>query len=299
MVMGARLDMETIGHNLENFAPRASKIVIDVDYAELEKFKASAWDRITIDLDYPEKIPLVDGSFEWLAKCKGLYNRLRYELEGTENGEFVEPYSFIRELSDVAIEGDVFVPGSSGVQSCAFMQAFKVKTGQRILLCNTIGSMGMEPMAIGAAIASNRRVIVITGDGGFSQSVGELEVVKRMNLPIHYFVFCNQGYGSISAMQDNRMDGFRVGSTVKSGLTLPNLQRVAALYEMPYFEMKTNADLTAIKGIIENDKATLTSVNSSLGFRYAMKVESSIRDGVFVPDDLADMAPKIDWKGLL
>jgi acetolactate synthase-1/2/3 large subunit len=278
MIAGARLDMETVGHDLANFAPDAQKTIVDVDYAELNKFQPTSpfpptWSRFMMDLDNPDRLPFISGVPEWLDRCKITYNHFRYELDGEDGGKFVEPYSFIRELSAATVEGDVFVPGSSGVQSCAFMQAF-------------------------AAIASGKRVIVVTGDGGFAQSMGELEVVRRLNLPIHYFVFCNGGYGSISTMQDARF-GLRVGSTPESGLTLPNLEKVAALYDMPYFKMTTNSDLPAIGKIIEENRPTITRVNSSLGFRYATKVESSIKDGVFTPDDLGDMTPHIEWKDLL
>jgi len=59
------------------------------------------------------------------------------------------------------IDGEIIVPASSGMQSCALMQAFKVKRGQKILLCNTAGAMGFEPMAIGAALATGQRVVCV------------------------------------------------------------------------------------------------------------------------------------------
>ena len=303
MVVGARLDMETVGHNLDNFARRAQRTVLDVDYAELMKFPARTWNRLLLDLDHPENdatfhgFPFVDGDPEWLAHCKGLYARFRPELDGLpdpeDEGLYVDPYAFVAALSDASIEGDVFVPGSSGTQSCAFLQAFKFKAGQRSLVCNTIGSMGMEPMAIGAAIASGRRAIVVTGDGGFAQNFQELEVVSRLNLPIHYFVFDNQGYGSIATMQDGRF-GMRVGSDLESGLTLPHLARIAETWRMPYYRILHNGQLGLINEIIDQPIATLTSVHTPLDFRYACKVQSGMVNGVLVPDDLADMTPKLD-----
>src|SRR6185369_13384337 len=145
-----------------------------------------------------------------------LYDRFRPELDGANVVEdFVDPYYFVRRLGDVCEEGETIVPGSSGMQSCALMQAWKVKRGQHILLCNTIGAMGLEPMAIGAALATDRRVICVTGDGGFFQNMQELEVVKRLRLNIKYFVFVNGGYGSITTMQDARFN-LRVGGDPSS-----------------------------------------------------------------------------------
>ena len=230
---------------------------------------------------------------EWLEWCKALYNRFRPELDGTDASGYVDPYSFVAELSDVCNENDVIVPASSGMQSCAMMQAWKVKRGQRILLCNTIGAMGMEPMAIGAAIATGQRVIVTSGDGGFFMNMQELEDVKRLGLNIKYFVFMNGGYGSITTMQDNRF-GLRVASDKESGFTLPDLSRTALLFNIPYHEINNNAQLDQISAIVSSDRAEIVRVSSSLDFKYACKVEASLQDGVFVNDDLSNLTPYID-----
>jgi acetolactate synthase-1/2/3 large subunit len=205
----------------------------------------------------------------------------------------VDPYYFTRFLSDACEEGDVLVPGSSGMQSCALMQAFKVKRGQRIHICNTIGAMGLEPMAIGAALAGARRVICVTGDGGFYQNMQELEVVSRLGLNIKYFVFCNGGYGSIVTMQDARFN-LRVGAEAASGFSLPDLSRVAAVWGFDFHRMHNNADVSEkMRPILGGPHASVTWVNTSLAFRYACKVQSSLKDGAFVNDDMADMTPKL------
>jgi acetolactate synthase-1/2/3 large subunit len=252
MMAGARLDMETIGHDLAGFVPNCEMpIVVDCDAEELAKFP-NKWGKIMMDFNNPKigygqsGLPFVSGDPEWLAWCKALYNRFRPELDGQDGGNFVDPYAFINTLSDVCNENDILVPGSSGMQSCAFFQAFKVKKGQRILCCNTIGAMGFEPMAIGAAIASGRRVIVVTGDGGFAQNMQELEVVRRMGLPIHYFVFSNGGYGSISSMQDGRF-GLRVGSTPESGFTVPDLGWFSMGCDFSHYLIDNNDRLKDIK----------------------------------------------------
>lgn len=298
MCVGARLDMEQVGHNLDNFAPHAHKTVVDVDIAELNKLPAD-WSRYQMDLGSPANqygvgngLPFISGEPDWLEECKAIYNYFRPELDGTDGGDYVEPYSFINVLSQIAREGDILVPGSSGMQSCAFLQAFKVKKDQRVLVCNTIGAMGMEPMAIGAAIATGKRVIVVTGDGGFAQNFQELEVVKRMNLPIHYFIFCNGGYSSISTMQNGRFDNL-VGSTPDSGLTLPSVEKIAAVWDIPTRRLNTNADLWKMKYSLEQKQTTITIVNTSLTFNYACKVASKIIDGVLVPDAMEDMTPKL------
>ena len=237
-------------------------------------------------------LPFVSGDPEWLAWCKALYNRFRPELDGTDGGDYVDPYAFINALSDACNEDDIIVPGSSGQQSCAFFQAFKVKRGQRILCCNTIGAMGFEPMAIGAAIASGKRVIVVTGDGGFAQNMQELEVVERLNLPIHYFIFSNGGYGSIASMQDGRF-GQRVGSTPESVFTVPDLELIANAFNIPHRIMFDNKDLFKIKQDLREKRATITEVKTSINFKYACRVQSTMVGNKLIPDRLEDMTPKL------
>lgn len=291
-IFGARMDGEQVGHRMDNFAPNAQKRVMDVDQAELDKLPAD-WFVQHKDLNSIQ-VPHIESNPRWMQWCKDLYNTYRYELDGADIVEdYVDPYYFTRILSNACEEGEIIVPASSGMQSCALMQAFKVKRGQKILLCNTIGAMGMEPMAIGAAIATGQRVVMVTGDGGFFMNMQELEVVKRLGLNIKYFVFCNGGYGSITTMQDARFN-LRVGGDPGSGFTVPDLARVAAVWSIGYHEINSNAQMDTIKALLATDKAAIVRVNTSLAFRYATKVQSSLKDGAFVVDSMEDMTPKID-----
>lgn len=293
-IFGARMDGEQVAYRIDNFAPNANKFVFDCDEAELNKLPVD-WVRINTDLnDFNVSKFDVSSNTNWLKWCKDLYKRFRYELDGENKVEdFVDPYYFTRILSDACKEGEIIVPASSGMQSCSLMQAFKVKRGQKILLCNTTGAMGFEPMSIGASLATNKRIIMVSGDGGFMMNIQELEVVKRLGLNIKFFVFCNGGYGSVTSMQDARFNQ-RVGSDESSGLTFPELSRVAAVWGFPYHEIKNNADTDIIPKVIEADGAAIISVRSSLAFRYACKVNSGINNGVFMTDSMEDMTPKID-----
>jgi acetolactate synthase-1/2/3 large subunit len=69
------------------------------------------------------------------------------------------------------------------------MQSFRVKKGQRIIFNPGLGAMGFGlPAAIGACIAGGKRTICINGDGGFQLNIQELETIKRLNLPIKFFI---------------------------------------------------------------------------------------------------------------
>ncbi len=59
------------------------------------------------------------------------------------------------------------------------------------------------PAAVGAALAGNKesRVLTIAGDGGFSYSVQELEVMNRLKLPVVTIVLNNNVLGWIKHAQ--------------------------------------------------------------------------------------------------
>ena len=63
--------------------------------------------------------------------------------------------------------------------------------------------MGLGPPAsIGACLASGgQRVVCVDGDGGFQFNIQELETIKRLRLPIKFFVINNAGYASIRQSQ--------------------------------------------------------------------------------------------------
>lgn len=84
-----------------------------------------------------------------------------------------------------------------------------------------------QPAAIGACLGSGgKRTICVDGDGGFAMNIQELETVKRMRLPIKFFVINNRGYASIRSSQTNYFNRL-VGADETSGLSLPDWGKVS------------------------------------------------------------------------
>ncbi len=146
----------------------------------------------------------------------------------------VSTYAFSEALSEELAEGDVVVSGSSGSAIEIFLLAFRVKEGQRVFHNRGLGAMGFGlPHSIGACLASGRRrTVCVDGDGGFQFNIQELETVSRLDLPIKFFVLCNEGYASIRTSQ-NRYFHRLVGADASSGMTLPDLAKVASAFGLP------------------------------------------------------------------
>jgi acetolactate synthase I/II/III large subunit len=69
----------------------------------------------------------------------------------------------------------------------------------------TSGAIGPGfPMAVGAAIGSGKKSVVIHGDGGFMFHATELATAAQYQVPLVICVFNDSGYGVLRWLQDNR-----------------------------------------------------------------------------------------------
>ena len=89
-----------------------------------------------------------------------------------------------------------------------------------------------------------KRTVCINGDGGFQLNIQELETVVRLQLPIKFFIFNNNGYASIRNMQRNHFKGNYIGSDEKSGMSLPDIIKIANAYGIPSERIRIMKELT-------------------------------------------------------
>jgi acetolactate synthase-1/2/3 large subunit len=69
----------------------------------------------------------------------------------------------------------------------------------------TSGAIGPGfPMSVGAAIATNKKTVVIHGDGGFMFHATELATIAQYKVPLVVCVFNDSGYGVLRWLQQNR-----------------------------------------------------------------------------------------------
>jgi acetolactate synthase-1/2/3 large subunit len=304
LVAGARLDLPQTAFNHEHFAPAARKIMVDVDPAELRKMKmavdvpicADATDFIAEILRQSDRLIRRDRS-QWVARTREWNRKYPVVLSEywTESGPAVNYYVLVDVLSDVLTADDVIVPGSSGPCSDILMQVFRVKPGQRVVNAPGLGAMGTGlPGSIGACIASGRkRTVCVNGDGGFQLNIQELETVRRLQLPIKFFVLCNGGYASIMATQRNYFDGRYTASEPSSHLTLPDIIRVAEAYGIPTARLEDHRNIQEyVRRFLGQEGPGLCAVTVSPEQATAPRVTSMIRDdGTIVSRPMEDMWP--------
>jgi len=245
--LGARLDFGQTAYNHRLFARDASKVIVDVDEAEIRKLDmevdvpvvGDAAEFVREFLRQLDQVEVKERS-DWWQRCRDWKQRYPVILpEYHAASEGVNTYALIDVLSAEMTADDLLIPGVSGQCSEITMQAFKVKSGQRIYSSHGLGAMGFGIAAslAGCLASGGRRTICVDGDGGFHMNIQELETVRRLNLPVKFFVLNNSGYGSIRATQRNYFDRRFVASSFDSGLSLPDTLKVAAAYGLPTIDI--------------------------------------------------------------
>lgn len=306
LVLGARLDLGQTAYNHKNFAPRARKVIVDVDGSEIDKLRMSIDVRVQADagdfvlemLRQKQHLDPIDRS-AWVQRSQTWrrdYPVVLDEYWSYDDG--VSLYVLVDVLSDLLEDGDLFVPGSSGACSEVSMQAFRAKRGVRVLNSQGIGSMGMAiPAVIGACLAAGqRRTISIDGDGGFWMNIQELETVRRLNLPAKFFVLNNDGYGSIKATQNSHFAGFMVGSGPTSGLTLPDIRRVSSAFGIETSQLRDHINIREhISSILSSPGPSVCEVMVSPRQATAPRVSSQrLPDGRMVSKPMEDLWPPLE-----
>lgn len=304
--IGARLGLQQTGFNHKAFAREAVKIIVDVDSGELCKKNIEPDLAVCSDAKVfvKELIARLTGHVlprwrEWKARCREWNEIYPVLLPRHWNGnDFVNSYVFIDVLSDELSSTDVVVPGSSGTALTCTMQTFKVKQGQRVFANHGFASMGWAlPSSIGACLGSGkRRTICIDGDGSIEQNVQELQTICSYRLPIKIFVLSNEGYLAIRTTQKTHFGGHFVGSGPTSGLTLPNICRVAKAYGLKTMRVRHHLDLREkIRSVLTMEGPVLCEIMMSPEQTLYPKLASQVKpDGRIVSKPLEDLYPFLD-----
>jgi thiamine pyrophosphate-dependent acetolactate synthase large subunit-like protein/nitrite reductase/ring-hydroxylating ferredoxin subunit len=108
------------------------------------------------------------------------------------------------EALGVAAPEDAVIAVDVGNNAYAFGHYFECKPGQDVLMSGYLGSIGFGfPAAMGAwaAAGSTRKVIAVTGDGGFGQYMAEFTTAVKYGMPITHVLLNNAELGKISREQ--------------------------------------------------------------------------------------------------
>jgi acetolactate synthase-1/2/3 large subunit len=306
LALGARLDRVVTGFAPENFAPSAYKAMVDIDPAELRKMGDTVNLPVQADAGAFMRALLAEaGALQprdraaWTQRCSDW--KARYPVVQPEHRSQPGPIS-VYHLSEVLSQeldaGDYIVSGSSGSGIELFLLAFAVKARQRIFHTTALGAMGFGIAAsLGVSLAGGRkRTICVDGDGGFQFNIQELETVRRLGLPITFFVLNNNGYASIRASQTNFFGAPSIGCDDGTGQSLPDIVKVAAAYGIATDRIGDQATLREdVRRVLHRPGPVVCDVLVVPDEVRAPRLSSvQLPDGSFVSKPLEDLWPFLD-----
>jgi len=141
--------------------------------------------------------------FEYFFKVKELIEEdIR---EGSEDKRFpVLPQRLVYDVRNVMPE-DGIITLDNGVYKIWFARNYKAYKPNTILLDNALATMGAGlPSAIAAKLVyPDRKVMAVTGDGGFMMNSQEIETAVRLKLDIVVLILKDNAYGMIKWKQEN------------------------------------------------------------------------------------------------
>ncbi|MGI5921265.1 MAG: biosynthetic-type acetolactate synthase large subunit [Syntrophomonadaceae bacterium] len=204
IAIGARFDDRVTG-KIDQFAPNARVIHIDIDAAEIGK---------NMMVDVPivgnvkevlqailQRLKPVEELSEWhqmLDRWKE-ESPLRYG-EPVERG--IMPQRVLEELNLIT-NGEAIITTEVGQNQMWAAQYMKFKNPRTFLSSGGLGTMGWGlPAAIGAAVACpDKKVIDIAGDGSIQMNIQELGTAVEQKLPIIICILNNHYLGMVRQWQ--------------------------------------------------------------------------------------------------
>ena len=297
--IGARLNIRAVSYNWEFFGREAKKILVDIDQNELDKKTIAADIKIKSDakvfisdLRSALKDKLDFGA--WLEICKN-YRKNYPTIEPFRQNvkEWVDSYNFFDVLSNH--KRDLVYVFGNGTACVSSYQSLRIYENQKVVVNSGCASMGYDlPAAIGACFANGKKdTICVTGEGSLQMNIQEFQTIIHNKLPIKIFVLNNAGYISIRNTQNNFFKGHKVGSDKDSGVSFPNIVKLAEVYGFEACRIENQLNLKwELEKILSKPCAVVCEIMLSPTEKMEPKLSSKIKpDGKMVSKPLEDMFP--------
>lgn len=145
---------------------------------------------------------------EWTEEdCRAFKDRLKQKLtpKNPVRRGTLSPYGILQAMR-ACLSADTIVTTDVGAHKYIMGQAWEASLPLTFFMSNGLSSMGYGlPAAMAAKLTSPQApVVCVTGDGGFTMVLHDLETAVRLRLPIVVLVFCDHTLGLIELVQKRR-----------------------------------------------------------------------------------------------
>jgi len=258
IAVGARLDVRQTGSDVDDFARHARVIQIDIDPAQLNNRVQANLSVCATAESFFRVLPLQPSVFPaldkgWLAELAA--QRQRAEIDEYADWE-ISPSELFKRLNQILAKQAVDYVCDVGNHQMWAAQSLRLSSNQAVHYSGGMGAMGFAfPAALGIAIQSKSKVVVISGDGSLQINIQELDTLNRLGLDLTIIVMNNLVLGMVKNFQDMYFDG-RDQST-KKGYSSPSFIDIAAAYGIPGHRIAKAADLDRVLPLLAEHKGPL------------------------------------------
>lgn len=308
LILACRMNIRMISYQWEHFAKDAIKAWVEIDRNEL--CKPTIKPDIAIHADVKEFLTKLNIKLtkegisvssmqdDWLTWCKNVNQKYPAVREEYFTDNKLNPYVFIKELTEKLPEDTAVVCGNGSACVITF-QAACIKKNQRYFTNSGCAAMGYGfPAAIGACVdGSLHNVICIDGDGSFQMNLQELQTVVQNKLPLKIVILNNNGYHSIRQTQTNLFKGRElVGVSEANGISFPNFEKLAYAYDIPYCKIACIEDCKEkLQNALHIGGPVLIEAYVDEKQNFEPKLSSKVLpDGTMVSPPIDDMYPFLD-----
>ncbi|MGI6034801.1 MAG: biosynthetic-type acetolactate synthase large subunit [Limnochordia bacterium] len=203
IAVGARFDDRVTGV-IEEFAPKAKVIHIDIDPAEIGK-------NVRVDIPIVGDLKRVlaginqrieprqdQGWLEEIDRWKKAHPLCYEPCNGT-----VKPQYVVEQIYELT-QGDAIITTEVGQNQMWAAQFYTFTKPRTFVSSGGLGTMGFGfPAAIGAQIGRpDKLVVAVSGDGSFQMNIQELGTLAAHNLPVKVVILNNGYLGMVRQWQE-------------------------------------------------------------------------------------------------
>jgi acetolactate synthase I/II/III large subunit len=237
LAVGVRFDERVLSTVMNEWAPNAKIIHIDVDPAEISKNRnahigiaaqaapaldalATAYDALPENHDAAERV-------EWLARIDTWKREHPYQVDHTEG--MIQPQHVVQAIYRLT-RGQAIICTDVGQHQMFAAQHYIFDRPRRWLTSGGLGTMGFGlPSALGAQVAfPDDLVIDIAGDGSFEMTLQELSTAQTYGLPVKVVILNNGYLGMVRQWQEMFWEGRYAGTSFEP--FQPDFARLAGAY---------------------------------------------------------------------
>ena len=292
--LGTHLSIPHTTTLFKNYAPKAKKIIVNIDKNQLKNLN------VKFDLKINEDVSAFLDMFE-RKKCRFQnqwkdYNYFKkqnwYEPKKTKS---INSNVVIKNITKNIKQKKCIIVDGGGTALYAGFQSSVIGKDDRLICSSSISAMGTGlAESLGASKSKNfKKYICIIGDGSFLMNIQDLQSIIQDKINILIIIVNNNGYLAIRDTQKEFLKSRFYGTHPDWKLQMPSFKNLSKGFKIKYFRIKNDKDFNKYKKNLLYDKGPLVcelivDQNQASLFKQGYK---SNPNGTFTPQPLSEMHP--------